>query len=410
MMKTIIKSDKIISENLIKNEVLNDSTAKVNSDKNIGENLTECDVLKKTTEDHINATTKEDTIDENTAKDILKIMTINAILSTSEEEKMPDPTTAPMIPPNSAIRSIKNNLKDIDEMKSFRKKKAFIREGAILPDIIRLGSYIECSRLPAKTFSSRCRDLYKECKQTEECKTHTSFKNLKNLSTKLNMIWSHPEKFPHDWKANKVLLTGKNGYFNLATNYPQLWKEIEKLKESINIFNTTRNNVKEYKTKIRSQLSIEELSEGTIKDIIKIEVSRNDLTKEDSPMVKKLRSKLSYSKTEFEKISIDAFKLDPIKEAMKIWEETNELRTTKEADGVLDNIKLFYPKIIGWSNTKLIRRISENWTNRKNIEELLTDKAIERVKSMELSERENSDTKEFLVKDDHIKNNDENHH
>ena len=153
---TIIKSDKIISESLIE--------CKINSDNNISENLIECDVLNKTTEDHTNATTKECIIDENTAKDVLKIMTINAILSTSEEDKMPDPTTAPTNPHNSAIRSIKNNLKDIGEMKSFRKKKVFIREGAILPDIIRLGSYIECSRLPAKTFSSRCKELYKECK------------------------------------------------------------------------------------------------------------------------------------------------------------------------------------------------------------------------------------------------------
>ena len=92
---------------------------------------------------------------------------------------------------------------------------------------------------------------------------------------------------------------------------------------------------------------------------------------------------------------------------MENWEETDELRITREADRMLDNIKLLNPKIIGWSNAKLIRRIGENWTNRKNIEELLTDKAIERVKSIELNERENSDTKEFLVKDDHIKNNDE---
>ena len=95
------------------------------------------------TEDHIiDATnTKEDTMDENTAKDILKIMTMNAIFSTSKEEKMPDPTTAPLTPFNSAVRSIKNNLKDIDEIKNFRKKKAFIREGAILPNIIRSVSY-----------------------------------------------------------------------------------------------------------------------------------------------------------------------------------------------------------------------------------------------------------------------------
>ena len=183
---------------------------------------------------------------------------------------------------------------------------------------------------------------------------NTSYKNLKNLSTKMNMIWSDPGRFSQDWKANKLLHTGRKGYFNLATKYPQLWGEIEKLKESSNIFNISRSNVKEYKNKIKNQLSIEELSKGTIKDNIKIEVSRNDLAKEDSPMVKKLRSKISYTKPEFEKMSIDAFKLDPIKEMMKIWEETDELRITREADRMLENIKLLNPKIIGWNNNKLI--------------------------------------------------------
>ena len=149
------------------------------------------------------------------------------------------------------------------------------------------------------------------------------------------------------------------------------------------------------------------MSKGTIKDDIKIEVSRNDLESKESPMVKKLRSKISYTKREFEQISVDAFKLDPIKEVMEIWEETDELRITREADRMLENIKLLNPKIIGWNNTKILRRISESWVNRKNIEESLTDEAIERVKSIDLSERENSDTKEFLVKDDRIKNNGE---
>ena len=149
------------------------------------------------------------------------------------------------------------------------------------------------------------------------------------------MIWSNPERFSQDWKVNKILHTGKKGYFNLATNYPQLWDEIEKLKEAINTFNISRSNLKEYRNKIKNQLSIEELGKGTIKDDIKVETNRDDQAREDSPMLKKLRSKISYSKTEFEQMSIEAFKLDPIKEMMEIWEDTDQLRITKEADKIL---------------------------------------------------------------------------
>ena len=152
----------------------------------------------------------------------------------------------------------------------------------------------------------------------------------------MNMIWSDPGRFSQDWKANKILHTGKKGYFNLATNYPQLWEEIEKLREAINTFNISRSNLKDYKNKIKSQLPIEELSKGTIKDNIKIETTRDDQTRD-------------------------------------------------------------HPKIIGWNNNKLIHRISENWKDRKNIEEKLTDEAIKRVKTIDLSEREKSEKKEFLI-------------
>ena len=124
--------------------------------------------------------------------------------------------------------------------------------GALLPDIIRLGDYISCSRIPSKNFSNRCKDLQTKCKQMKECKVHTSFKNLRNLSKKLNMIWSNPERFSRDWKTNKTLRTGKNGYLNLATNYPQLWREVEQIKAEINTFNISRNNLKTFITKIKN--------------------------------------------------------------------------------------------------------------------------------------------------------------
>ena len=80
---------------------------------------------------------------------------------------------------------------------------------------------------------------------------------------------------------------------------------------------------------------------------------------------------------------------------------------TKKAIEVLENTKLQNPKILGWDNYKLINRLSEHWSDRKNIEEKITDEAIKRVKSIDLNERERDDTKEFLIEDDYIISNDE---
>ena len=106
-----------------------------------------------------------------------------------------------------------------------------------------------------------------------------------------------------------------------------------------------------------------------------------------------MKSKITYSKTEFEKISIDAFKFKPIQDILKIWETTNQVEINKEADEIIENIKFWNQKIMGWNNYKFINRIS--------------DKSIKRVKLIDLNERENDDTLKFQIKDDHIINNDE---
>ena len=120
-----------------------------------------------------------------------------------------------------------------------------------------------------------------------------------------------------------------------------------------------------------------------------------------------MKSKITYSKTEFEKISIDAFKFKPIQDILKIWETTNQVEINKEADEIIENIKFWNQKIMSWNNYKFIKRISENWKDRKSIEEKLTDNSIKRVKQIDLSERENDDTLNFKIKDEHIINNDE---
>ena len=63
---------------------------------------------------------------------------------------------------------------------------------------------------------------------------------------------------------------GNYGYLNIATNHPEIWKEIEKIKHIINSFNVSRSNLRNFKDKINNQMTIEELTKGTIKEEIKI--------------------------------------------------------------------------------------------------------------------------------------------
>ena len=147
----------------------------------------------------------------------MKIMTINAIFSTSNTEAIKNPTRV-----ESPIKSINNltsqviksnlEVKDAtNEIKRFRKRKEHVRNGAMLPDTIKLGSYITSSRIPSKVFRNRCRNLLKPCNRKKECKPHISFNNLRNLSKNLNMIWLDPERFSKDWENEKSIDTGKNG-------------------------------------------------------------------------------------------------------------------------------------------------------------------------------------------------------
>ena len=126
-------------------------------------------------------------------------MTPNAIIFTSKEEMIQNPAT-------------------VDENKGG--KKEYIRPGAVLPDIIKMSNYVASERMSSKAFSTRCRSLLKKFKLLQECKAHTSYSKLKELSTTLLEIYEDPKKFSKDSETDKIIRIGKRGYLNMASNYP----------------------------------------------------------------------------------------------------------------------------------------------------------------------------------------------
>ena len=135
----------------------------------------------------------------------------------------------------------------------------------------------------------------------------------------------------------------------MASNYPLLWKEIEKVKQLTRVLNTSRKNLNSFKDKIKNQLPIEELTKGIVKDPIDIKYEKDETPsyKDTSPTVKRLKKNYTYSRSTFKKMSIDAFKLEPIQNVLKNWEASNNMEISKKADEALENIKMQNPKISG---------------------------------------------------------------
>ena len=214
----------------------------------------------------------------------------------------------------------------------------------------------------------------------------------------MESILSDSNKITKDWEKEKRIHMGNYGYLNIATNHPEIWKEIENIKHIINSFNVSRSNLRNFKDKIRNQMTIEELTKGTIKDEIKIASTKFEetLSTEKSPTAKRLTKKFTYSRSEFKEISIEAFKSDHIQSVLSKWEINDSMELTTEANNVLENLKIRHPKILEWDNYKIINRLSKHWDKRKSIQEKLTDDAINRVKAIDLEERQNDDIKKSL--------------
>ena len=248
-------------------------------------------------------------------KDITKIMTPNAIIFTSKEEEIQNPATSDetrdiiedipkIMTPNVISFTSKEEamLNPATNDKNKSGKKEYIRPGAILPDIIKMSNHVANERMSSKAFSTRCKNLLKQCKQPQECKAHTSYENVKKLSTALLEIYEDPKKIAKDWETDKTIHIGKRGYLNIASNHPLMWKEIEKVKRLTRILNISRKNLKQFKSEIKNQIPIENLTEGVIKDPINIEFTKeNSPQKDDSPTLKRLKENYTYSRSTFKK-------------------------------------------------------------------------------------------------------------
>ena len=81
-----------------------------------------------------------------------------------------------------------------EKNKRFRRKKEFLRTGALVPDIIRISNYISCNRMSSKTFKSSCKKLTKDCKDQEICVAHSSWPKLKNISSNLTKILAQSDE------------------------------------------------------------------------------------------------------------------------------------------------------------------------------------------------------------------------
>ena len=150
-------------------------------------------------------------------------------------------------------------------------------------------------------------------------------------------------------------------------------------------------------------MTIEELTKGIIKDEIKIINTKAEqtITKEKSAIAKKLAKKFTYSRSKFKEISLEAFKSDHIQNVLSKWENDDSMELTVEANNVLENLKIRYPKILDWDNYKIINRLSEHWEIRKNIQEKITNDAINRLKAIDFHKRE-EDTEKVIKIDDNI--------
>ena len=304
---------------------------------------------------------------------------------------------APTPQPSQANATSENPIKS-EKIKRFRKKKEFIRTGALVPDVIRISNYISCSRMNSKTYKSRCKNLTKNCKEQELCVAHKSWINLKSISSKLTTILNQSDEPTTDWLQGKRIHMGNYSFLDLAVNSPELWEEIETIIKLVRSFNESRIKVISFRSTILSH-HINSKNRSSIK----VESSTKP---SERPIAKRLSEEFTYSEKVFKEISIKAFLSENVREVFSNWEGNNlaSIESNEAVDLVLDYIRMEFPRISDWNSKKLLARISKNWNDRLNIQTSLNSETLNKVKVREFEERVNTDN--ILTINNKVENND----
>ena len=263
--------------------------------------------------------------------------------------------------------------------KRSRRKKEFIRTGALLPDNIRLNNYVTCTRMSQKDFNSQCANLtsIRECSREVMCDAHSSLYKLKQISQKLKQILSQSSDVTSDWKKFKKVHSRNYGYLSSAINHPEIWKEIELISKLVNDFNKCKENLEEYKEAILRRFSssvnpLRQQAPSKPKPERFWRFTRYRKPKEYQECLKPeaIRpKKVSYSEEEFKTISLQAFYSPAIKETMTSWERDGAFQIPKTTLEAVNNIKNHYPRIRAWNPLKILQRLSTNWSIRHELQD-----------------------------------------
>ena len=358
---------------------------------------------------------EEETIDENTAKDILKIMTINAIFSTSTEEKIPDPTTAPRTLFNPTTRSIKDNHKDIDEVKHKDKgvevtdkithnstipiKETFENHSQVLEEninkVLQFEKGITSSRSELSKLKSEMKEVTNSLKSMEAALTDKSDYN-KSLSEKRGNISKTKIILGEDIPQNNVTKQSKqtSGSFctelkEVATN-AQESAILQEIKSAENLENSTEIlELAKIQNKCFSTSSVNTANEDNtgeprntsagINNINEVNTTEKESTDKDFQLENETinpRSELSNLKSE-------------IKEALKTHSQILEEKINDKA--------LQFEKEVTSSRSdlsKLKSEITEAFSNNSRIlKRRINNKALQFKKEITSSRSELSDLK-----------------
>ena len=106
-----------------------------------------------------------------------------------------------------------------------------------------------------KDYESKCLDLTQACTKEEICDDHSSLRNLKQISKKLNQILAQSSETSSDWNKFKKVHSRNFGYLSSAINNPEIGKEVKLISELVDSYNKIKENLEEYKEDIAHRFS-----------------------------------------------------------------------------------------------------------------------------------------------------------